>query len=103
MLLSDALRGATTDLPAAASNYVSRLFPFTKWILNYNLTWLTGDIIAGFTVGLVVVPQSMSCECPFSAMARRFRLTLSCPSADAKIATLDPQIGLYSSFVGVCM
>ncbi|ORY91614.1 putative sulfate permease [Leucosporidium creatinivorum] len=78
----DALRGATSDLPAAASHYVSRLFPFTKWILNYNLTWLTGDIIAGFTVGLVVVPQSMSY---------------------AKIATLDPQIGLYSSFVGVCI
>ncbi|SCZ98361.1 BZ3500_MvSof-1268-A1-R1_Chr7-1g09110 [Microbotryum saponariae] len=76
----DALASASSDLPGAAAHYVDRLFPFTKWILNYNLGWLTGDLIAGLTVGMVVVPQSMSY---------------------AKIATLPPQIGLYSSFVGV--
>ncbi len=42
--------------------------------------WLTGDLIAGITVGIVVVPQSMSY---------------------AQIATLPPQYGLYSAFVGV--
>ncbi|KAK4057854.1 Sulfate permease 2 [Microbotryomycetes sp. JL221] len=77
---TDTLMSGTRDLPTAALNYVDRLFPFTKWILNYNLTWLTGDVIAGLTVGLVVVPQSMSY---------------------AKIATLAPEYGLYSSFVGV--
>lgn len=41
---------------------------------------LTLDLIAGITVGIVVVPQSMSY---------------------AKIATLPVQYGLYSSFVGV--
>ncbi|GAA5986932.1 hypothetical protein JCM10908_000960 [Rhodotorula pacifica] len=70
----------TTDLPGQAQSYVANLFPFHRWILNYNLTWLIGDCIAGFTVGLVVVPQSMSY---------------------AKIATLPAQYGLYSSFVGV--
>ena len=45
-----------------------------------DLGWATGDIIAGLTVGLVLVPQSMSY---------------------AKIANLPPQYGLYSSFVGV--
>ncbi|KAG0658148.1 hypothetical protein C6P46_006024 [Rhodotorula mucilaginosa] len=76
----DFVKSYSHDLPSQSKAYVARLFPFTKWILNYNLTWLTGDLIAGFTVGLVVVPQSMSY---------------------AKIATLPAQYGLYSSFVGV--
>lgn len=28
--------------------------------ITLDLGWLTGDLIAGITVGLVVVPQSMS-------------------------------------------
>ena len=48
--------------------------------MSYNLTWLFGDLIAGITVALVLVPQSMSY---------------------ANIAGLAPQFGLYSSFVGV--
>jgi sodium-independent sulfate anion transporter 11 len=43
---------------------------------------LIADLIAGITVGIVVVPQSMGY---------------------AKIAQLPPQYGLYSSFVGVCI
>ncbi|THU89361.1 sulfate permease [Dendrothele bispora CBS 962.96] len=61
-------------------NYFYSLFPILGWISRYNLGWLTGDVIAGLTVGMVVVPQGMSY---------------------AKIATLPPQYGLYSSFVGV--
>jgi len=30
-----------------------------QWILHYNLKWLTGDLIAGITVGMVLVPQAM--------------------------------------------
>ncbi|KAI4096979.1 MAG: hypothetical protein L6R37_006893 [Teloschistes peruensis] len=56
------------------------LFPFTHWIGHYNLQWLYGDLVAGITVGAVVVPQSM---------------------AYAKLAELAPQFGLYSSFMGV--
>ncbi|GAA5959499.1 hypothetical protein JCM21900_004521 [Sporobolomyces salmonicolor] len=77
---SRSLQTVAHNGPSAARAYVSSLFPFTKWILNYNLTWLTGDLIAGITVGLVVVPQSLSY---------------------AKIATLSSEYGLYSSFVGV--
>ncbi|GAA6051245.1 hypothetical protein JCM3770_005890 [Rhodotorula araucariae] len=76
----DFLARNSQDLPGKAKAYVLSLFPFTRWILNYNLTWLVGDLIAGLTVGMVVVPQSMSY---------------------AKIATLSPEYGLYSSFVGV--
>ncbi|KAI5476103.1 sulfate permease [Pseudohyphozyma bogoriensis] len=78
--VTDVLAGSTNGVGAFALNYVDRLFPFTKWILNYNLSWAYGDLVAGLTVGMVVVPQSMSY---------------------AKIATLSPEYGLYSSFVGV--
>ncbi|KAF3932440.1 Pendrin [Dactylella cylindrospora] len=63
-----------------AIEFVTSLFPFLQWIGNYNLLWLTGDLIAGITVGFVVVPQGM---------------------AYALLAQLDPEYGLYSSFVGV--
>ena len=57
-----------------------QLFPIITWLPNYNLTWFVGDLISGITVGLVLVPQSMSY---------------------AKLANLEPQYGLYSSFIGV--
>lgn len=60
--------------------YARNLFPFTHWIMRYNLQWLYGDLVAGITVGAVVVPQGM---------------------AYAKLANLPPQFGLYSSFMGV--
>jgi solute carrier family 26 (sodium-independent sulfate anion transporter), member 11 len=60
--------------------YAYNLFPFTHWITRYNVQWLTGDLVAGITVGFVVVPQSM---------------------AYAKLAALPVQFGLYSSFMGV--
>lgn len=60
--------------------YFYNLFPFLKWIHRYNLQWLTGDLIAGITIGAVVVPQGM---------------------AYASLADLQPQYGLYSSFMGV--
>lgn len=60
--------------------YVLNIFPFIHWISRYNLQWLAGDLVAGITVGCVVVPQSM---------------------AYAKLAALPVQFGLYSSFMGV--
>ena len=30
-----------------AIQYVKALFPFTQWILHYNLIWFMGDFIAG--------------------------------------------------------
>jgi len=71
--------------------YIKSLFPFFQWIGNYStcsgshlplkgelindgldIGWATGDIIAGLTVGIVLVPQSMSY---------------------AKIASLSPEYG----------
>ncbi|KDN38099.1 putative sulfate permease [Tilletiaria anomala UBC 951] len=62
------------------ADYLDSLFPIRRWIGSYNLQWAIGDLIAGITVALVLVPQSMSY---------------------AKLAGLSPEFGLYSSFVGV--
>ncbi|KAI0401934.1 sulfate permease [Xylaria palmicola] len=64
---------------AGVGRYFYSLFPFLDWIFYYNLTWLLGDVIAGITVGFVVVPQGM---------------------AYALLAGLPAEYGLYTSFVG---
>ncbi|KAK0210542.1 sulfate transporter family-domain-containing protein [Desarmillaria ectypa] len=73
---------ATQDPIRRILEYIASLFPILGWITRYNLGWLTGDVIAGLTVGIVLVPQSMSY---------------------AQIATLSPEYGLYSSFIGVLL
>jgi len=78
--VSDYVREHWKNPRRAAFDYLDSLFPMRRWILSYNLSWLTGDLIAGITVALVLVPQSMSY---------------------ANVAGLKPQFGLYSSFVGV--
>lgn len=70
------------DPKGQTKNYILSLFPFLQWAGNYNMRWFIGDLVAGITIGAVVVPQGM---------------------AYAKIATLDVQYGLYSSFVGVAI
>ncbi|RCI08841.1 hypothetical protein L249_4631 [Ophiocordyceps polyrhachis-furcata BCC 54312] len=62
------------------AHYFTGLFPFVHWIGKYNLAWLFGDVIAGVTVGAVVVPQGM---------------------AYAQLAQLPVEYGLYTSFMGV--
>ncbi|KAJ5503598.1 sulfate anion transporter [Penicillium fimorum] len=69
-----------TPSGAQLGRYFLNLFPFLTWIGNYNLQWLFGDLVAGITVGAVVVPQGM---------------------AYAALAGLEVQYGLYSSFMGV--
>ncbi|KAI0843967.1 sulfate permease [Daldinia vernicosa] len=69
-----------TPTPRGILQYFWRLFPFLHWITRYNMIWFMGDLIAGITVGAVVVPQGM---------------------AYALLAELEPQYGLYSSFMGV--
>ncbi|KAI9493598.1 sulfate transporter family-domain-containing protein [Zychaea mexicana] len=69
-------------LPRYTKEYLCSFFPIVYWIHRYNLTWLISDVIAGVTVGIVVVPQGMGY---------------------AKIANLPPEYGLYSSFVGLAI
>ncbi|XP_063695658.1 sodium-independent sulfate anion transporter-like [Culicoides brevitarsis] len=53
--------------------------PMLTWLSKYSKEDAIGDFIAGLTVGMMIIPQSM---------------------AFAGIAGLDPQFGLYSSFLG---
>jgi MFS superfamily sulfate permease-like transporter len=57
---------------------LNRIFPFLVWFKNYNSATLRADSIAGLTVALVLIPQSM---------------------AYAQLAGLPPYYGLYASFL----
>ncbi|KAI7879981.1 sulfate permease [Lichtheimia hyalospora FSU 10163] len=63
-------------------SYLSNTFPLFQWIHRYNVSWFCQDLIAGMTVGVITVPQAM---------------------AYARLANLDPQYGLYTSFVGTTL
>lgn len=54
-------------------------FPFTIWLPQYSFRYVINDFIAGLTVALTVIPQSL---------------------AYASIAKLHIQYGLYSAFMG---
>ncbi|CAH1113645.1 unnamed protein product [Psylliodes chrysocephalus] len=56
-----------------------RRLPILNWLPNYNLSWAAGDLIAGITVGLTLIPQGL---------------------AYYSIIGLPPEYGLYSSFLG---
>lgn len=57
---------------------IETFFPIVGWVRSYNLSKLRGDIIAGLTIASLCIPQDIGY---------------------AKLANLDPQYGLYSSFV----
>lgn len=57
---------------------LTQLFPFIEWLRNYNINKFKSDTIAGLTVALVLIPQSM---------------------AYAQLAGLPSYYGLYASFL----
>ena len=57
---------------------LKRYFPITHWLPNYKKSYLSGDISAGITVGVMLIPQGM---------------------AYALIAGLPPVYGLYAALV----
>ena len=61
-----------------ASSRLIRVLPFLDWLADYDLHKLRSDLIAGITVALVLVPQSM---------------------AYAQLAGLPAYYGLYASFL----
>ncbi|KAJ3176156.1 hypothetical protein HK101_010500 [Irineochytrium annulatum] len=81
--LKSAAGSLVRSIPTQAPLYVKSLFPIASWLPRYNTTWLTGDLIAGLTVGLVVIPQAIAYS--------------------TKLAGLPAQYGLYTSFVGVLL
>ena len=63
--------------PKCTVKKVKSCVPIIEWLPKYNLAKLRNDFIAGFAVGLMIIPQSL---------------------AHAIIAGLQPQYGLYTSF-----
>lgn len=57
---------------------MKKFFPILDWLPNYKRSHLSGDISAGFTVGIMLIPQGM---------------------AYAMIAGLPPVYGLYAALV----
>ena len=59
---------------------IERRLQFMKWIGSYNRSTAAADFIAGITVGLTMIPQSI---------------------AYASLAGLPSHYGLYSTFMGI--
>lgn len=57
---------------------IKRLFPILEWLPEYNQSKFYGDLSAGLTVGVMLIPQGM---------------------AYAMIAGLPPIFGLYAAFI----
>ncbi len=57
---------------------IKSFFPIIEWLSNYKKEWLKGDISAGLTVGIMLIPQGI---------------------AYAMIAGLPPIYGLYTAMI----
>lgn len=55
-----------------------RLLPFLQWLPTYRKSWFAKDLVAGLTVGILLIPQGM---------------------AYAMIAGMPPVYGLYAALV----
>jgi SulP family sulfate permease len=67
---------ATIPLVRQATFSIKRYLPFVGWLRHYQRGDLTGDLMAGLIVAVMLVPQSM---------------------AYAMLAGLPPKVGLYAS------
>ena len=57
-----------------------RRLPCLTWLRSYNAECLLGDLVAGFTVGLMIIPQAL---------------------AYGIVAGLTPSVSIYSWFLVV--
>ncbi|KAJ8104741.1 hypothetical protein OPT61_g10597 [Boeremia exigua] len=79
--LDRAVRYSTRALraaPTATAHYLVDRVPVVHWLPKYNPRWLLNDTLAGITVGVLLIPQSL---------------------AYAKIATIPGEYGLMSSWL----
>ncbi|XP_059201724.1 sodium-independent sulfate anion transporter [Centropristis striata] len=73
------LLGREAARRCCSSSRLKAWLPVLSWLPRYQLKWLQMDLLAGVTVGLTTVPQSL---------------------AYAEVAGLPVQYGLYSAFMG---
>ncbi|KAF1923833.1 sulfate permease [Didymella exigua CBS 183.55] len=69
---------AVRAAPSVAAQYLVERVPVVHWLPKYNPRWLLNDTLAGITVGVLLIPQSL---------------------AYAKIATIPGEFGLMSSWL----
>lgn len=46
--------------PAAAGQYLIDKVPIVGWLPKYRPRWLISDVIAGLTLGIMLIPQSLA-------------------------------------------
>lgn len=73
----DSIGRALKSRPKCSMKKIKSCFPILEWLPKYNIASFRSDLIAGFAVGMMIIPQSL---------------------AHSVIAGLQPQYGLYSSF-----
>ena len=71
-------RHALRSAPSFTLKYLREKVPVVEWLPRYSFSWLIRDIIAGLTIGILLVPQSL---------------------AYAKVANIPQQYGLMSSWI----
>jgi sodium-independent sulfate anion transporter 11 len=72
------LRNGARAFPSATGRYLLEKVPVVQWISKYSPPWIVNDLIAGLTVGVILVPQAL---------------------AYAKIAGIPLQDGLLASWL----
>jgi sodium-independent sulfate anion transporter 11 len=72
------LRNGARAFPSATGRYLIEKVPVVQWISKYAPRWIVNDLIAGLTVGVILVPQAL---------------------AYAKIAGIPLQDGLLASWL----
>ncbi|KAL1489155.1 hypothetical protein ABEB36_014096 [Hypothenemus hampei] len=66
-------------MPLKTKKFLEKKLPITQWLPRYSKEDVVADFIAGLTVGMTMIPQSV---------------------AYAALAGLKPQYGLYTAFIG---
>lgn len=77
--LEDFAKHKNLELSGKLLEIVKKRFFILNWLPQYDRTKAIGDLIAGITIGLTMIPQSL---------------------AYANLANVDAVYGLYSAFVG---
>lgn len=88
LITAETYREKWPDISGSLSKKLKRLcsvkglyrkVPIAEWLPKYKKSFFLQDVVAGLTVALTVIPQGI---------------------ADAALAGLPPQYGLYAGFMG---
>src|SRR5882724_8326170 len=68
-----------TSEASPATSLLYNIFPVRSWLRAYQPTWLRADVVAGVTLAAYLLPAGL---------------------ADASLANLPPEAGLYACLLG---